>query len=181
MKYLIASDIHGCLSSTRRLLKIYEKQNCDRFIFLGDILYHGPRNALPDEYDTLQVSQMLNKYAAQIYSVRGNCDAEVDQLMLEFPITADYMQLPIEGKVFFASHGHHFGPHNLPPMGSADYLLCGHTHIPTCERLEGITYINPGSISIPKGGSKKSFILLDGKNMQWRHLDDNGVYNEIEI
>ena len=181
MKYLIVSDVHGCLSSVNRLIEIYEREKCDRFIFLGDILYHGPRNALPDEYDTFEVAQVLNRYTAQIYCVRGNCDAEVDQAMLEFPITADYMQLPIEGKVFFATHGHHFGPDHLPPIGSADYLLCGHTHVPACEKIGDIIYLNPGSISIPKGGSGKSFMILDGKKLQWRHLDDNQVYKEIEI
>ena len=181
MKWVIASDIHGCSSSTKRLIEIYEKEKAERFLFLGDILYHGPRNALPGEYDTFEVAQLLNRYAAQIYCVRGNCDAEVDQQVLEFPIVADYMQLPIEGKVFFATHGHHFGPNHLPPIGSADYLLCGHTHIPACEKIEDITYLNPGSTSIPKGGSKQSFILLDGNKLYWRHLDDNSTYREMTI
>lgn len=181
MKWIIASDIHGCSSSVKRLIEIYEKEKAERFLFLGDILYHGPRNSLPGEYDTFEVTQLLNQYAAQIYCVRGNCDAEVDQQVLEFPIVADYMQLPIEDKVFFATHGHHIGPSNLPPIGSADYLLCGHTHIPACEKIGDIMYLNPGSISIPKGGSEKSFILLDGKKLQWRHLDDNKTYKEITI
>ncbi len=181
MKWIIASDIHGCLSSAKKLIAIYEKEHAERFLFLGDILYHGPRNSLPGEYNTFEVTRMLNQYAAQIYCVRGNCDAEVDQQVLEFPIAADYMQLPIEGRIFFATHGHHIGPGNLPPLGSADYLLCGHTHIPACEKIGDIIYLNPGSISIPKGGSEKSFILLDGKKLQWRHLDDNKSYKEITI
>ena len=181
MKYVIASDIHGSALFCEKLLERYRAEEADRLLLLGDILYHGPRNALPDEYDTFEVAQVLNRYTAQIYCVRGNCDAEVDQAMLEFPITADYMQLPIEGKVFFATHGHHFGPDHLPPIGSADYLLCGHTHVPACEKIGDIIYLNPGSISIPKGGSQKSFMILDGKKLQWRHLDDNQVYKEIEI
>ena len=181
MKWIIASDIHGCSSSVKKLLEIYEKEKAERFLFLGDILYHGPRNTLPGEYDTFEVAQLLNAYAAQIYSVRGNCDAEVDQAVLEFPLAAEYMQLPIEGKVFFATHGHRFGPHNLPPLGSADYLLCGHTHVPACEKIGDLYYLNPGSISIPKGGSEKSFMMIDGDIMQWRHLDDNSVYKEMKI
>lgn len=181
MKWIIASDIHGCISSVDKLINIYEKEKAEHFLFLGDILYHGPRNQLPGEYDTFAVAEALNRYTAQIYAVRGNCDAEVDQQVLEFPLTADYMQLPIEGKVFFASHGHHFGPHNLPPIGSCDYLLCGHTHVPSYEKIGDIYYLNPGSISIPKNGSSRSFMLLDGRMLQWRHLDDNSVYKEIEI
>jgi len=181
MKWIIASDIHGCSSSVKRLIEIFEEEKADRFLFLGDILYHGPRNSLPGEYDTQKVISMLNEYADKIICVRGNCDAEVDQMVLSFPLTAEYMQLPIEGKVFFATHGHHFGPDNLPPIGSCDYLLCGHTHIPSCQEVGDITYINPGSISIPKGGSEKSFMVLDGKVLSWRHLDDNAQYKMMEI
>ncbi len=174
MKWLIASDIHGCISSAKKLIDIYEQENCERILLLGDILYHGPRNALPGEYDTAAVAELFNKYASKIYCVRGNCDAEVDQMILEFPITADYMQLPIEGNVFFASHGHHFGPDKLPPIGSADVLICGHTHVPACTKLaDGLVYINPGSASIPKGGSERSFILMEGKTLYFRNLEDN--------
>ena len=181
MKWIIASDIHGCASSARRLMEIFEEEKAERIILLWDLLYHGPRNELPGEYDTMEAAAILNKYAPLIYCVAGNCDAEVDQMVLEFPITAEYMQLPIEGKIFFATHGQHFGPHHVPPIGSCDYLLCGHTHVPACEKIGDIMYLNPGSTSIPKGGSGKSFMLLDGKRLMWRHLEDNTTYKEIEI
>lgn len=181
MKMIIASDIHGCSASAKKLVDIFEKEKADSMLLLGDLLYHGPRNDLPGEYDTMETARLLNAYASKIYCVCGNCDAEVDQMVLEFPITAEYMQLPIAGKLFFASHGHHFGPHNLPPAGSADYLVCGHTHVPACEKIGDLVYINPGSTSIPKGGSQKSFMILDGTHLSWRHLNDNSVYKEIEI
>ena len=182
MKLLIASDIHGSADATRKLILRYEEEKAQRMLLLGDILYHGPRNALPGEYDCMEVAQLLNSYKNDIFCVRGNCDSEVDQMVLEFPITADYIQLPWEGKMIFATHGHHYGPHYLPPLQELDVLLCGHTHVPACERLpETGIYCNPGSTSIPKGESSPSYMTLEGNLLCWKYLDSGRCYKNYEL
>ena len=181
MKLLIASDIHGCASSARKLVEYFEKEKCDKMLLLGDILYHGPRNNLPDEYDCKEVIALLNPLKEKIWCVRGNCDAEVDQMVLEFPLTSEYMQIPVEEKTIFATHGHHYGPDKLPPIGSGDILLCGHFHVPAHKQIEDVLYLNPGSTSIPKGGSEKSFMILDGRTLTWRRIEDGSVYDTVEL
>ncbi|MDO5331895.1 MAG: phosphodiesterase [Bacillota bacterium] len=180
MKILIASDIHGCADSARKLIGHFQDEKCDYILLLGDILYHGPRNALPGEYDTMEVAKLLNQYKNKIWCVKGNCDSEVDQMVLEFPITADYMQIPVGDKVIFATHGHHFNMDYLPPKGSCDILACGHFHFPEHRQIEDLLYINPGSTSIPKGGSKKSFMTFDGKLLCWKEIDTGKTYDSLE-
>ena len=181
MKLLIASDIHGSAFAARNLLKQFEDLNCDYMLLLGDILYHGPRNALPGEYDTKACAETLNSIYQKIWCVQGNCDAEVDQVMLQFPITADYMQLPVNGKIIFASHGHHFGPDNLPPIGCCDILMCGHTHLPGHKVFEDLIYCNPGSTSIPKGGSVPSFMTFEDNVLNWRKLETGEIYDSVGL
>lgn len=164
MNWLIASDIHGSAVWCEKLMRAYENERAEKLILLGDILYHGPRNALPGEYDTSRVAEMLNSKSAEILCVRGNCDAEVDQMVLKFPLFADYALLPLGGKTVFLTHGHRYNEFSPPPMGCGDIILAGHTHIPKCAVYDTFVYLNPGSVSIPKGGSACGYMVLsDGK------------------
>lgn len=163
MKYMFASDIHGSAWYCSRMLERYKESGADRLILLGDILYHGPRNDLPKEYAPKEVIAMLNPLRDQIYAVRGNCDTEVDQMVLEFPILADYAVLVLDGKTFYATHGHIYNQDNLPPVKAGDILIHGHTHLLKAEQCGEITILNPGSVSIPKGGNPNSYgMLQDG-------------------
>ena len=164
MKLLIASDIHGDIESARVLVEEFEKRGCDKILLLGDVLYHGPRNNLPDGYAPKEVIALLNKYKDVITCVRGNCDAEVDQMVLEFPIMADYAILNIDGLNIFATHGHHFNTENPPKLAGEEILLHGHTHLLTIEKFgDNNTYINPGSASIPKGGNPATIAIYDDR------------------
>ncbi len=181
MKYLIASDIHGSASGCEKMLEWYEEYGCERMILLGDFLYHGPRNDIPGEYDVKSVAEMLNKYAGVIYAVRGNCDSDVDQMMFEFPIQAEYMILAEGGKSYFCTHGHHYNCGHLPPIMGVDVLLTGHTHVPACENHIDYIYCNPGSTSIPKGGSQKSFMIMEGNHLEWHALSDGHIYMQTDL
>jgi len=181
MKLLIASDIHGCSSSAAKIAYYFDEMKCDKILLLGDILYHGPRNDLPGTYDCRETARILNALKDKIICVKGNCDSEVDQTVLEFPITADYQQLLVGSISIFASHGHHIGPDNPPPIGSCDVLICGHTHIPGYQNIGDLLYCNPGSASIPKGGSKQSFMTFDGKAFNWHYIENGETYLGFEF
>lgn len=172
MKLMIASDIHGSASYCRRMIDAYRKEQADRLLLLGDILYHGPRNDLPESYDPKAVITMLNSMKQDLLCVRGNCDTEVDQMVLEFPIMAEYCLLELDGRTIFATHGHHFHPHSLPMLKHGDILLNGHTHIPANQNMGTYTYMNPGSVSLPKEGSAHSYMIYDG-TFFWKDLDGN--------
>ncbi|MBQ4569207.1 MAG: phosphodiesterase [Ruminococcus sp.] len=174
MKWLIASDIHGSAYYCRKLLAAFEREGADRLLLLGDILYHGPRNDLPRDYAPKEVIAMLNPLADRLLCVRGNCDTEVDQMVLSFPILAEYALICAEQKLIFATHGHNFNNENLPSIKSGDILLHGHTHVPVCEEHSTHIYINPGSVSIPKEASPHSYMTFDGKNFLWKDLEKNG-------
>ena len=171
MKYLIASDIHGSLFYCEKLIDAYLRESADRLILLGDILYHGPRNDLPEGYDPKSVAALLNAYRKEILCVRGNCEAEVDQLMLSFPITSGFGVLDTGDRVIFLTHGHHFNIDCLPPLKEGDVLLYGHTHIPLCEKRDGVLCLNPGSISLPKNGSPHSYMVYENGEFFFKTLD----------
>lgn len=171
MKWFIASDIHGSARYCREMLEAFEREGADRLILLGDLLYHGPRNDLPEEYAPKEVIGMLNGYKDRIFCVRGNCEAEVDQAVLEFPVMADYALMPLGNRTLFITHGHIYNTSKLPPLKRGDILLHGHTHVPACEDHDGILYLNPGSVSIPKGGSERGYMTLDGGIFCWKKLD----------
>ena len=171
MKLIIASDIHGSAFWCRRLLELVEREQPDRLILLGDLLYHGPRNDLPKEYAPKQVIPMLSGLKDKIVAVRGNCEAEVDQMGLPFPCMADYSQLLLDGKVFPLTHGHHGSPENLPPLPEGSVFLSGHTHVKRDEGVGGIRCLNPGSVSIPKDGSH-SCLVLDNGEFTFRILEE---------
>ena len=168
MKLMFASDIHGSAYYCRRMLELYQKSNANRLILLGDILYHGLRNDLPKDYAPKEVIAMLNPLKDQILAVRGNCDTEVDQMVLEFPILADYAFLLVEGQAIYATHGHIFHENHLPPVQDGDVLIHGHTHLLEAKEIRTedgrrIKILNPGSVSIPKGGNPATYgILEDG-------------------
>lgn len=175
MKYMFASDIHGSAYWCRRLLEEYRRSGADRLILLGDLLYHGPRNDLPKEYAPKEVIAMLNDRKEEIYAVRGNCEAEVDQMVLEFPVLADYAVLVLNGLTFFATHGHVFNQEHMPPLKTGDILVHGHTHLLKAEESEGHYILNPGSVSIPKGGNPSTYAILDDKMFRILAFDGNVV------
>ena len=172
MKLMFASDIHGSAYYMQKVLDAFVNEQADKLILLGDLLYHGPRNPLPREYDPQKVAKMLNENKQNIIAVRGNCDSEVDQMVLEFPILADYCFLELDGHTIFATHGHVHNPKNLPMLKDGDILLNGHTHIPANQNMGTYTYMNPGSVSIPKEGSAHGYMIYDGEFI-WKDLDGN--------
>ncbi len=180
MKYMFASDIHGSAYYCRKMLESYEKSGADRLILLGDLLYHGPRNDLPEEYAPKAVITMLNARKDEISAVRGNCEAEVDQMVLEFPVMADYALLVLNDLTFFATHGHLYHEEMMPPLKKGDILIHGHTHLPVAKRCGEQYILNPGSVSIPKGGNPASYAILDGTI--FRIMDFEGtVIKELEL
>jgi putative phosphoesterase len=172
MKLMIASDIHGSEFYCRKLLEAFQKEQADRLLLLGDLLYHGPRNDLPTEYAPKKVIALLNGIRDRIFCVRGNCDTEVDQMVLDFPIMAEYCILPVGKHVIFATHGHKFNETELPPLCKGDILLNGHTHVPACTAHEDYLYMNPGSVSIPKNESWHGYMILEDNRFLWK--DFNG-------
>ena len=161
MKIFIASDIHGSAYWCEKMLAAYRAEKADRMLLLGDILYHGPRNDLPDDYAPKKVIELLSEYKNEILCVRGNCDTEVDQMVLPFPVLADYALISADGVDIYATHGHKFGKDNPPPLKKGDILLCGHTHVAADEETDGFRYINPGSVSIPKEDTGHGYIVFE--------------------
>lgn len=180
MKLLIASDLHGSARYCRDLLAAYDREQADRLLFLGDILYHGPRNDLPDEYNPKAVASVLNERKENILCIRGNCDAEVDQFVLAFPILSEFGFIMADGLRLYATHGHVFNPDHLPPLQPEDILLFGHTHVPFLEKRGEILCLNPGSVSIPKQDSPRGFITLESGLFEWKTLDGT-VYQSLDL
>ena len=179
MKILIASDIHGSAHYCQKLLAALDREKAQRMILLGDILYHGPRNDLPMEYAPKEVIAMLNPLKDRICSIRGNCEAEVDQMVLDFPVLADYCLLPAGQHMIFCTHGHIYNENNLPPMMPGDSLLYGHTHIPRAELCKDKWMLNPGSVSIPKYGNPPSYAVLENGVFSVRKLDGTEFMNAV--
>lgn len=177
MKFIIASDIHGDIDCTNALLSIFEKEKADKLVLLGDILYHGPRNDLPAGYNPKKVITALNEIADKIICVRGNCDAEVDQMVLNFPIMDDFRYIEADGLRIFTTHGHHYNQDTPPRMSKGEILIHGHTHIPKCERFGENYCMNPGSISIPKGGYKPSYMIYENRSFTIRDFDSEVIFS----
>ena len=163
MKLIIASDIHGSAFWCGKLMEVVEKEQPDKLVLLGDLLYHGPRNDLPRDYAPKQVIPMLSQHKDKIIAVRGNCEAEVDQMVLPFPCMAEFSQLLLDGQTLYLTHGHHANPDNLPPLPEGSVFLFGHTHVKMDETRNGIRCLNPGSVSIPKDGSHSYLIYENGE------------------
>ena len=175
MKYLFASDIHGSAYYCRKLLDAFREEQAERLVLLGDLLYHGPRNDLPREYAPKEVIALLNEHKNKIYAVRGNCEAEVDQMVLEFPVMADYCILSVDGRTFYATHGHIFNQDNLPPLQEGDILIHGHTHVLKAQQMDGYILLNPGSVSIPKEGNPATYAVLENSIFTIKDFDGNTV------
>lgn len=180
MKIMVASDIHGSAWACRELLAAFDREGAGRLLLLGDILYHGPRNDLPREYAPKEVLAMLNTRKESLLCVRGNCDTEVDQMVLEFPILADYAVLPYSDGLVYVTHGHHFSPQHLPPFCAGDVLLYGHTHIWQTERVGDHICLNPGSVAIPKGGNPPTYGVLEKEVFSVRAMD-GAVIGQIAL
>ena len=181
MKYMIASDIHGSAYYCKKMTEAFHREKADRLLLLGDLLYHGPRNDLPRDYAPKEVIAMLNELSRQIFCVRGNCEAEVDQMVLSFPVLADYCVIPAENRLIYATHGHQHNTQTPPPLQRGDILLHGHTHVPAWESFgEDNLYLNPGSVSIPKEQSAHGYMILEGNLACWKNLDGE-VYHSLEL
>ncbi len=170
MKLMFASDIHGDADCCEKMLKRFDEERAEKLFLLGDILYHGPRNDLPADYAPKKVIAMLNERKDQLLCVRGNCDTEVDQMVLEFPIMAEYALLYLDGRTVFLTHGHKFNTDTPPLLGDGDILLHGHTHVQTIDGSRRYTYMNPGSVSLPKNGMPKSYMIYEDGVFSLREL-----------
>jgi len=180
MKLFIASDIHGSAYWCRKMIERYKDSGAERLVLLGDILYHGPRNDLPREYAPKEVIAMLNPLSREIIAVRGNCDTEVDQMVLEFPIMADYALLSLDGLTVFATHGHHHNTITPPPLSKGDILLHGHTHVLKIEEFGNANYyVNPGSVSLPKENNPKTYAVYDNRRIVIKDFDGNTVIEKV--
>lgn len=180
MILLIASDIHGSEKAALELKRRYNEIKPDLLILLGDLLYHGPRNDLPEAYAPKKVIEILSSLKNSIISVRGNCEAEVDQMVLPFSCLSESAIVFANGKKMFLTHGHiwSMGKH---PEG-IDLFMQGHTHIPVLKKVEdGIIYLNPGSTSIPKGGNPPSFALIRENEVELRELYSNRIMASLEM
>lgn len=181
MKWLTASDIHGSALYCKALLEAFLREGADRLLLLGDLLYHGPRNDLPEGYAPKEVIAMLGGMRERIFCVRGNCEAEVDQMVLPFPVLSEYCLLESGGRLIFATHGHVYNTDNPPALSPGDVLLHGHTHVPAkIQAPSGWWYLNPGSVSIPKEGSQRGYMTLEGGVFIWKYLD-GAEYDRLEL
>ena len=181
MKYMFASDIHGSAYYCRKMLEAYDKEKAERLVLLGDLLYHGPRNDLPKEYAPKEVIKMLNGMKNDIYAVRGNCEAEVDQMVLQFPVLADYGWLYLDGRTVYLTHGHVVNKAHPLAFAKGDILLHGHTHIPACEDCGDFMYLNPGSVSIPKEGSAHSYMVYENGVFTIKALESGKTLKTFQL
>lgn len=180
MKLMIASDIHGSAYYCKKMLEAFEREGAEKLVILGDILYHGPRNDLPRDYAPKEVIAMLNPLKDRLLCVRGNCDTEVDQMVLEFPVLADYAVIFGGDFTIYATHGHNYNENKLPPLQKGDILLNGHTHIPKCTDHGDYVYMNPGSVSIPKESSQHGYMIFADRHFEWKNLDGE-TYMEYSL
>lgn len=179
-KLFFISDIHGSLYYLKKVLEIYESEKADYIIILGDELYHGARNPLPKDYNPKEVTELLNTYKDKIIAVRGNCDSEVDQMVLEYPMMAEYSIVLYNGRRLFLTHGHIYDRNNLPNLSSGDAIIYGHIHVPLAEKQNDIFVINPGSITFPKEGNPNSYGILENNIFKIKDLEGN-VIKEISF
>ena len=181
MKWMIASDIHGSAYYCEKMIEAYRIERADRLLLLGDLLYHGPRNDLPRDYAPKKVIAMLNEMKNELICVRGNCEAEVDQMVLDFSVLSESCLLFSGGRLIFATHGHHYNTSALPPHKTGDVLLHGHTHIPACEEADDMPYLNPGSVSIPKENSPHGYMTLEDGLVCWKDLLTGVCWREYRL
>jgi putative phosphoesterase len=182
MKIAFFSDIHGVAANLELFLKKADEAGAEHLVLLGDALYHGPRNGVPEGYDPIKTKEILNSRADSIIAVRGNCDADVDQMMLDFPVLAEFSQLLVVNRKIFITHGHVWNQDNMPPIADGWLFAQGHTHVPVIKKLDnGVIFFNPGSISLPKQDFPKSYGLLDDKNLSVHRLDNAEVIMQMQL
>ena len=180
MNWMIAADLHGSGFYCRQMLAAFEREGADRLLMVGDLRYHGPRNDLPRDYAPKQVIAMLNSVKTRLLCVRGNCDAEVDQMVLDFPMMAEYAIWPLDARLIYITHGHRFHMASPPPLQPGDILLHGHTHVPAWTEFgQGNLYLNPGSLSIPKENSPHSYMTLEDSLFRWKELEHGTEYHAV--
>ena len=177
MKYLVASDIHGSLKYAQRLLDIYQEEKASALILLGDLYYHGPRNPLPDGYNPMEVSKLFNSFTDSLYVVRGNCDAEVDEMISTFKF-CDHIELNINDKKYYFTHGHHENIDNIP--NGVDILVYGHFHTGFIKEKDGVICINSGSTTLPKNNTKNSYLIIDNQDIYLKDLERN-IIDSIKV
>ena len=180
MKLMIASDLHGSFAFAKRLTDAYAQEKADKLLLLGDLLYHGPRNDLPLDYAPQKVIALLNAIKDSLVCVRGNCDAEVDQMVLDFPILAEAEQFSSAGIMFHLVHGHHLEDRPVAAK-EGDVVLFGHTHVPAVYEKDGAVYLNPGSTSIPKENSPHSYVIYENGLFSWKNLEDGSTYKTFSL
>lgn len=181
MKLFIASDIHGSFKYCSLVFQRYEEEKCSRMILLGDLLYHGPRNDLPEEYNPKKCIELYNQHAGEILCVRGNCDGEVDQMVLKFPVMADYAALALGEKLVYLTHGHLFTEEAPLPCAKGSVMLCGHTHVPKIAEHQDYVYLNSGSASIPKENSPHSYMIYEDGVFFWKNLVTGQIFQKYQL
>lgn len=180
MKIFFVSDIHGSIYYAKKAIEKFQEENADYIVILGDELYHGARNPLPIEYNPKEVAELLNEFSDKIIAVRGNCDSEVDEMVIKFPMMATYSMVLYEGRRLFLTHGHIYNENNLPKLRDGDVFIYGHTHIPKAEKNENIFIINPGSITFPKEDNPNSYGILEENVFKIKDLNGN-IFKEINL
>lgn len=171
MKLFFMSDIHGSATWLEKAINKFKVEKADYIVILGDLLYHGPRNPIPEGYDPQKVADILNEYKSKIVSVKGNCDGEVDQMLIDFPILAHYTIVFHNGRRIFATHGHKFNKDNMPNIEKGDIFIQGHTHVPVADEIEGIYILNPGSITLPKENNPNSYGIIEDDIFKVKDFD----------
>ena len=181
MRLMFASDIHGDYSRAKQVLDVYQKEGAQKLVILGDLLYFGPRNTLTNAYDPQSVIKLLNENKNELLCVRGNCDAEVDQMVLDFPIMAEYAYLCIDEISMLLTHGHKINKDNAC-LKDGEILIHGHTHIQCIEHFgKGNIYINPGSVTYPKQNNPPTYLIYENGAFEIKHLDSGEILNKIEL
>jgi len=179
MKLMFIADIHGSAKYLEKALSRFREEKPERLVILGDILYHGPRNPIPDGYDPEKVIELLNPLKDRLLAVRGNCDSEVDQMVLDFPMSGDYLQLMIEDKEFYLSHGHLYNNELPQTIKEGSIYVQGHTHVPMVKLIKGCWHINPGSVTLPKEGHKRTYGTYENNSFSIKTIDGDEYMNSM--
>lgn len=181
MKLFFTSDLHGSLGQTQKVIEKYLASDADMLVLLGDLLNHGPRNTVPDDYDPGRVASLLNQHQEKIICVRGNCDSEVDQMLIEFPLLSDYHIILLEnGQRIFLTHGHLFNEEKYPKLSEGDVLAYGHTHLPVAHEKDGLYMFNPGSVTFPKGGYEPSYGIFQNGVLSVLSLEEDKLLHSVQ-
>ncbi len=179
MKIMFASDLHGSLHYTQRLITLYLIEKPDYLVLLGDYLYHGPRNPLPLDYNSQAVAALLNQYKDKIIAIRGNCESEVDEMLLDFPLV-NHSYILCDGQKMFLTHGHIYNEENLGHLSKGDILIRGHFHLPFYKMIQGILVLSPGSISLPKKESAHAYMIYENQQFMIKDIDQNDITNDVK-